>query len=264
MTDVLPRFQLGYVSPLRIVDALHYEFYQAMPRDVVMISAPVPLRDFTEEAVDHALGKMNETFRYLAQRKAGRIVIGGMPPSALAGRRRMLDMMAAASDELGVPVTSDVEDVLACLRRFDIGDVVIAAKWKGHVMSAVERYFGDAGVAVAGIQGADFGTAEIAEVVTTESMALACDLGEAALNAYPGASALVLGGGTWLSIPATARLEKAHGRPVFSNMTAMFVETARYFGVSADGISDLRLASVKEQCDALGSQPAHTSMDSTR
>lgn len=247
-----PKFQLGYVSPLPVVDALHYEFYQAIRQGVVMISAPVPLSDFTTDKVEEGLRRMTEAFRYLAKRRAGRIVVGGMPPSALAGRGRMLDLMAAAGDELGVAITSDVEDVLACLRRLDITDIAVAAKWKPEVMVAVESYFTEAGMNVVGIQGSDYGAEKIKEVVTTESVQFACDLGEAALGAFPAASALVLGGGTWLSIPASRALECTFDKPVVSNMTAMFEETARFFGVRAQGVSDLRLAQAESKVSEPG------------
>ena len=221
--------QLGYVSPLPVVDAMHYEFYQVAPRGIVFVAAPLGVSHFTPTAVADALAGAAATIDYLAARGVDRIVFGGIPVSAMTGRAAMLQLMDAQQQRVGIRVTSDFEDALGALRFLSASRVAIAAKWKTGVVEAVVRYVSDAGLQCLGGCGDDYDARDVAAIDTSRSIDLGVSLGRRAFAAYPSADALLLGGGTWLSIPISATLEREFSRPVVSNMTAVPWNALRQF-----------------------------------
>jgi maleate cis-trans isomerase len=226
----LPQRQLGYVSPLAVVDAMHYEFYQVAPSGVVFIAAPLPVTAFSSAAAAEALANATSAVDYLATRGVDRIVFGGIPVSAVYGRAAMLQLMDEQQRRVGIRVTSDFEDALEALRFSSARKVALAAKWKPTVMEAVRRYLVDAGLECLGACGAGYDARDVSTINTVESVELGVALGREALIAHPTADALLLGGGTWLSIPICATLEREFDKPVVSNMTASFWNALRQFG----------------------------------
>jgi maleate cis-trans isomerase len=228
---VVPQWQLGYLSPLPVVDAMHYEFYQIAPSGVTFIACPLLIDAFDEQsALDAVLGRSGAAMDYLCSRGANRIIFGGIPVSVMAGREIMLGVMRAATQRLSITVSSDLEDTIDALRHLSVRRVVVAAKWKPPVMQAVVRYLEHAGIAVEGVCGADFDAKEVMQVNTSGSVGLALQLGRQALSLHPESEALLLGGGTWLSVPATQILEHEFRKPVVSNMVACVWAALREFG----------------------------------
>jgi len=222
--------QLGYVSPLPVVDAMHYEFYQVVPSGIVFIASPLAVSQFSPTAVADALAGAADSVDYLAARGVDRIVYGGLPVSAIAGRASMLARMDAQQQRIGIRVTSDFEDAIEALQFMSSRRIAIAAKWKPAVIQAVVRYLADAGIDCVGAHGGDYDASDVAAIDTSKSVGLGVALGRRALAAHPSADALLLGGGTWLSIPICAALEREFERPVVSNMTAAFWNALRQFG----------------------------------
>lgn len=228
---VFPTSQLGYLSPLPVVDAMHHEFYQAVPHGMVFLSYALPVSAFTEVAALKAVARADEGFDYLKRRNVDRVIFGGLPVSSFVGRAAMLQLMKKASDKYGFEVSNDFEDTIEALRHLGAHRVAVAAKWRAPVMDAVVRYLTDAGLDVAGSHGSDYDAADVMLVDTVNSVGAAIELGRGALEKNPGVDALVLGGGTWLAIPATSQLEKEFGLPVVSNMLASSWSAARFAGV---------------------------------
>jgi len=227
----VPLCQLGYVSPLPVVDAMHYEFYQVIREGAVLIAAPLPVDAFSTASVTDALAGAPAVVDYLAARGADRIVFGGIPISSLRGRAGMLALMDEQRQRTGIPVTSDFEDALEALRAFSVHRVALAAKWKPAVIEAVRDYLADAGFECVGACGDAYDAGDVAAINTVQSVALGVSLGRRALASYPAADALLLGGGTWLSLPIATTLEREFDKPVVSNMTATFWSALRQFGL---------------------------------
>lgn len=227
-----PAWQLGYLSPLPVVDAMHYEFYQAVPKQGVFLAYPLVLASFSEASARDAAGNAPRAIDYLKSRGAGRIVFGGIPLSALLGRPSMLRMMRDEEQRTGIRVTSDFEDCIEALAFLSVRRVAVAAKWKPPIMEAVARYLAEAGIEVLGMRGADYDAREVMVIDTLKSVELGVELGRSALASFPEAQALLLGGGTWLSIPISVALEREFGKPVVSNMSACFWNALRQFGES--------------------------------
>jgi maleate cis-trans isomerase len=244
MSDTGRLLQLGYVSPLPVVDAMHYEFYQVAPSGIVFIAAPLPVTAFSTTGVANTLAGAAATIDALAARGADRIVFGGIPVSAMIGRESMLKLVEEQQRRVGIRVTSDFEDALEALRFLGASKIALAAKWKPAVIDAVLRYLADAGFECVGSCGDDYDAREVAAIDTSKSVELGVTLGRRAFAAHGSAEALLLGGGTWLSIPICAELEREFGKPVVSNMTALFWNALRQFGrAPAPGLPCRLLAS---------------------
>jgi len=232
MSGTAPLLQLGYVSPLPVVDAMHYEFYQAAPTGIVFIAAPLPVAGFSASAVTGTLAGAASAIDYLVGRGADRIVFGGIPVSAMAGRAAMLKLMSEQQQRVGVRITSDFEDALEALRFVGASRIAFAAKWKPAVIEGAVRYLADGAFDCVGSCGDAYDARDVSAIDTSRSVDLGVALGRQALLEHPLADALLLGGGTWLSIPISAALEREFGKPVVSNMTAVFWNALRQFGRS--------------------------------
>ena len=57
MLDLVPRRQLGYLSPVYVVDQLTHQFYHLFPKDAMQVAAPLGIPSFTPEGADAALGR---------------------------------------------------------------------------------------------------------------------------------------------------------------------------------------------------------------
>jgi maleate cis-trans isomerase len=230
MSGSAPLLQLGYVSPLPVVDAMHYEFYQVAPSGIVFVAAPLPVAAFSTSGVADTLASAPAAIDYLAARGVDRTVFGGIPVSAMTGRESMLKLMDDQQRRTGIRTTSDFEDALEALRFLGASKIAFAAKWKPAVVDAAVRYLADAGFECVGACGDEYDARDVRTIDTSRSVGLGVAIGRRALVAHPSADALLLGGGTWLSIPISATLECEFGKPVVSNMTAVFWNALRQFG----------------------------------
>src|SRR4051794_22038070 len=107
MDLLLPKRQLGLISPIQVCDEFHFQFYRVSPWDVSLVSKSLDLRAFSERGVEDALATFWESFNFLKARCVDRISMAGIPISAYAGRERVLDLLAEAGGQIDVPVTCD-------------------------------------------------------------------------------------------------------------------------------------------------------------
>ncbi len=60
-----------------------------------------------------------------------------------------------------------------------------------------------------------------------DSIELAYALGRQALERFPQADGIYIGGGTWLAQPVCERLEREFGKPCLGNLSAMLWDALR-------------------------------------
>jgi len=89
----LPKKKIGVLSPLAVIDNSAYEFYQLVPRGIMMVTVPLGLQV--------------------------PLLIG---PAAL---QRLLDRIA---EKTKLPVTSTVLDVVAATKRLGLEKIATANK----------------------------------------------------------------------------------------------------------------------------------------
>jgi hypothetical protein len=50
--EFLPTKKIGVLAPLAVIDNSAYEFYQLVPRGIMMVTIPLGLQEFTAEDVE--------------------------------------------------------------------------------------------------------------------------------------------------------------------------------------------------------------------
>jgi maleate cis-trans isomerase len=226
-----PSHQLGYLKPVPVVDTIHYQFYQVFGPAAILIAAPMYIESFTVAAAIEAFDGFWPGFEFLVKRGADRIVQGGIPVSALAGRKLTNEVLAQARERTTVPVTADFEEVIEALMLLGARKVALAAKWDDLLMGKVAEYLADAGIGTVGAVAEAHSASQVIEVQSEAGIEMALALGRKALHDFPSADALLLAGGAWISTNAVPILEAEFGKPVVTNPNATYWAGLRQFGL---------------------------------
>ncbi len=220
--DLLPTGQLGYILPTRVGDAIHYQFYRVCPPDMFLIAYPINLGAFSPEGVDAALASFWPAFDFLVGRKVDRIVQGGIPVSAIAGRKRILGFIEEAARRSSIMTSADFEESIEGFKMLGCRKIAMAAKWDDTLMGRVADYLREAGLEPLGWASEAHTAPQVMEVNSKEGIDLAIALGRKAFKNNPSADALLLAGGAWISNAAIPVLEQEFGRPVITNPAASY------------------------------------------
>ena len=231
--DLLPTGQLGYILPTRVGDSIHYQFYRVCPPDMLLIAYPINLGAFSPEGVDAALASFWPAFDFLAGRKVDRIVQGGIPVSAIAGRKRILGFIEEAARRSSITTSADFEESIEGFKLLGCRKIAMAAKWDDMLMGRVADYLRDAGLEPMGWASEAHTASQVMEVCPKDGIDLAIALGRKAFKENPKADALLLGGGAWISLAAIPVLEQEFGRPVITNPSATYWAAMKQLGRSS-------------------------------
>jgi maleate cis-trans isomerase len=231
--DLRPTHQFGYINPVVVSDFIHYQFYLVAPPRTHWVAYHINLQAFTKQGVDEALTAFWAAVDFLIKRKVERIILGGIPLSAYAGRPRILELLAEARKRTDIPVTTDFEEAILALRHLGVQRVVTAAKWDEPQMDAVVAYLRHAGLEVLGAVGEAHNVQQVAALRPDESIDVALQLGRTAFQRHPDADGLLLAGGAWLVLQAVPQLEAEFGKPVVTNPGSSYWAALRQAGLQS-------------------------------
>jgi maleate cis-trans isomerase len=232
MSDLVPGYVLGAVGPRSDLSGYQpYQFYNIVPRGVLLTSVALGVQAFTEEAARDAFSHYWERADRLAEKGAQRIVQMGIPPAALMGRPYILDLVAESERRYGVPSGADIEIQIQAMERLGVRKLTLAGFWSDAVNAVIGAYFESAGIRVVGQTSWDDVPARAPSLSLAKGMALVLELGRASLRAAPEADALLMPGGTWPTVHAVPALEEEFGKPVFVNMTSVIWGALRVPGI---------------------------------
>jgi len=215
----LPGRSVVYVCPGLRCDIVPYVFYTEAPdgylldvRHVAVDSyAPSVGRDLLRFAAE--LPDVNEA-------TVERVVVGGSAFSLGFTWNELLLATDEASRHAGVPVIMDMSSVVAGLRNSGCERVAVAHRLAGVGDAAIAAFLESAGFDCAAVVSAAQDVATNAATPLREGAGAAADLAQRAMDAAPGADAVLLLGGTWWSGEAE-RLVRATNRHFFNNVTAV-------------------------------------------
>ena len=231
--NLLPTGQLGYILPTAVGDAIHHQFYRVCPPDMMLIAYPINLGAFSAEGVDKALASFWPAFEFLVARKVDRIVQGGIPVSAIAGRKRILGFLEEAARRSTITTAADFEESIQGFKLLGCRRIAIAAKWDDKLMGQVGDYLREAGLEPLGWASQPHTAPQVMDVRPQDGIDMALALGRRALTENPKADALLLAGGAWLSLAAIPVLEKEFGKPVITNPAATYWAAMKQLGRSS-------------------------------
>jgi maleate cis-trans isomerase len=231
--NLLPTGQLGYILPTAVGDAIHHQFYRVCPPDMMLIAYPINLGAFSPEGVEAALTSFWPAFDFLVGRKVDRIVQGGIPVSAIAGRKRILGFLDEAGRRSSIPAAADFEECIEGFKTLGCRRIAMAAKWDDKLMRMVAQYLREAGLEPLGWASQAHTASQVLEVRPQDGVDMAIALGRRALAENREADALLLAGGAWFSLAAIPVLEREFGKPVIANPAATYWAAMKQLGRSS-------------------------------
>ena len=218
MSVITPWYQLGYVIPHLYTDLDAYQFYRVAPEGMMLVTTGLDLTEYTLAAVERELPVLRQRLDLLAGKKVDRIALSGVPVAAALGRAKILEMLAEAQSRTGIACDTDLEAHIAALHHLGATRIALATRWPDAVNTALTRYLAEAGIEVLACRSQGRSLAQNKAAAAADDHRLALALGGQALQAAPGAQALLMPGGLWFAIHAAPLIEAEHGRPVLLNI----------------------------------------------
>jgi maleate isomerase len=216
----VPHKKIGVLSPLAVIDNNAYEFYQLVPRGIMMVAVPLGLQEFTAQDVERVFKPIDRQLDLLMERHVDIVQQAGVPLPLLIGPEALQRLLEHIEARTKVPASSTVLDVVAATKRLGIRKVAVANKWTEAMNGTLGEFFAREGIAVVGANTQPMHPSQFVKMPSDASLHLAYDLGRGALQRFPEAEGVYIGGGAWLTLPVIGRLEEEFGKPVITNQTA--------------------------------------------
>jgi maleate cis-trans isomerase len=216
----VPVRKVGYLYPQPILDYGPYEFYHMAPDRVLIVGIPVGLTEFSVREVHRVYAPIEKLCDLLLERRVQIIVQGGGPLAVILrrdGLRRLLDHI---ENYTKLPATSGLLCCMEAAKTLGIKKIAVINKWNQAMNDSLAEFFAEIGVTIAGTTSNSLQPTQFNKLTTDESVNLSYQLGHTALESYPDADALYIGGGAWLTLPAVLQLEKDFGKPVIAQQPA--------------------------------------------
>jgi maleate cis-trans isomerase len=227
----IPSKIIGILFPLPIIDYSAYEFYRMAPPGIMLSMISVALTEFSSDAVEKVFAPIDKMVDELMVRDLDLIMQGGVPLEILLGLDGHDRLMLRMEERSGVPATSSILGIISAAKRLGIRSIALANKWSDPMNAVLSEFFRRDGIEVAGFSNKDLAPADFQRLAGNQSIDLAYSLGKTALETFPKADALYLGGGAWISQPAAEHLEAEFGRPVICNQNAMLWDVMDRLGI---------------------------------
>jgi maleate cis-trans isomerase len=223
--DVVPKRKLGIISPLSIIDASAYEFYQLAPLGVMAVMSGLGLTEFSAQDVERVFAPLDALADAMMDRGIDAIVQSGAPLPLLIGLEAHDRIVAQLARRTGKPATSTMLAIGAAAQHLGVRRIAVANKWSDAMNGVLAQFFARAGVEVVGVVSELKVPSEYTKMGLPEYLDIAYRFGRQAFAEHPEAEAIYLGGGAGLMQPALELLEREFGKPVISNQNAMLWQT---------------------------------------
>ena len=218
--DYVPKRKIGSLCPLAVIDNHAYEFYQLVPAGVMLVMVPLGLQHFTPQDVERVFEPIDEQLELLMERGIEIVLQAGVPLPILIGSEALARLLDHIERKTGLPATSTVLSVVAAAKRLGLKKIAAANKWNDRMNQSLAGFFGRDGIEVVGFNTRSMVPSEFVTMNSAESVQLAYDLGRGALERYPEADGVYIGGGSWLTLPVIGQLEREFAKPVVTNQVA--------------------------------------------
>ncbi len=218
--DSVPTRKVGCLFPLTVIDYNPYEFYQMAPKGIMLVLVPLGLEKFTREDVERVFAPIDQQLELLLRRGIDIVVQAGVPLTLLVGPAIVDRLLAHIEKKAGVPAISMTLSVVAAAKHLGVRNVAVANKWNEQMNATLGEFFGREGISVAGAFTRSMVPSQFLQMDDLAGMNLAYELGRGALDKYPDADGLYIGGAAWLTLSLVERLEQEFGKPVITNQVA--------------------------------------------
>lgn len=219
--EYLPKRKLGVLTPLAVNDNAPYEFYRFTPPGVMMVMTPVGLADFSAEDVERVFEPIDDLVDLLLQREVDIVIQSGTPLPILIGMEAHDRLLKRMAERAKIPVSSTITAVVTAAKHLGIRKIAYANKWRDDMNACMAEFFARDGIETVGTASEPMGPAQFQEMKTADSMTLAYELGRRAMEEFPDADGIYIGGGAWLAQPVCEQLEREFNKPCLGNQACM-------------------------------------------
>ena len=196
-----------------------YQFYRVAPEGMMLVTTGLNLQGHSLEAVERELPAFWRAVDLLAKKKVDRIALSGVPVASHLGRKRMLEILAAAQQRSGIPCDTDLEAHIAALKHLGATRIALATRWHEPTNTALTNYLAEAGIEVVALRARGSTLAQHKTADPAADHQLALDLAQVLRDA-PQAQAIMMPGGLWHAMHAVPLIEAEYGKPAILNITA--------------------------------------------
>ena len=211
------RARIGEVFPSR-GDTFMYEFYQIVPKGVVLVSHIIGLHNLTKDEFAAAYLKYKDGARDLAKVGVDLIALSGAPLFQLKGFGSDLEMIRELEKETGIPtITSTTADIEA-MHVLNMKKLAIVSPYVDEVNERNVSWYRQAGFDVLSIKG--LGIQKNSDIARLPFYA-PYQLAREAFLETPGVDGIFIDCARWATIDVIEKLEQDFGVPVVSSNQAM-------------------------------------------
>jgi len=218
--DYVPKKKIGVLSPLAVLDNSAYEFYQLVPRGIMMVAVPLGLQEFTAQDVERVFATIDLQLDLLLERGIDIVQQAGVPLPILIGPDALQRLLDHIAEKTHLPVSSTVLDVVAATKQLGLKKIAVANKWTAAMNQTLAQFFAREHITVVGSNTQPMNPSQFVQMTSDASLSLAYELGRGAFEQFPEAEGVYIGGGAWLTLPVIGRLEAEFGKPVLTNQVA--------------------------------------------
>ncbi len=210
------RARIGKVIASR-GDSYIYEFYQMVPKGVVLVPHIVGVFNLTKEELGAAYLKYKSAALELAQVGVDTIVLGGSPVFQLKGFGSDREMIAEIEKETGIATLTNVTAEVEAMRFLKMKRIVIATPFREEMNQRSSSWFQKAGFEVLNIKG--MGIEKNSDIARLPFYA-PYQLAREAFLQTPGADGIYIACPRWATIEVIEKLEQDMGVPVVTSTQA--------------------------------------------
>ena len=213
--------KIGILAPRTVIEYQPYEFYRLAPSGVVLTMVACGLEEYSLEEVDRVFEPLDRMLDRLLDREIELVVQTGVPLPLLLGFEGYAAVMDHIRRYTGLPVTSQIENVLEAVKHLGLKNIVVANKWTDPMNATLVKFFEREGISVAGVYNKSLSPRQSAEIKGDGQARLVYDLAVEGRRRHPEADGIYTGGGSWKAQPVAEQLECDLDMPIISNTNAM-------------------------------------------
>lgn len=213
------RARIGWIHPRVNSDIEIYDYYQAAPKDVVLVVTHLDVVDSArKEEVEASLGLLERAVERLHLSKVDGIMLNGAPVHlhhGNAGHQKVLQRLRAASK---VPITTSSQALADGLRSLGARRIMVVSSWRAespHLSSNLRNHLESEGIEIAAVEGLGKQLQSFEKIQMTPA-AVYARVVEAA-KSHPDVDAIYIQSGTLATVGILDQLEQTIGKPIVSS-----------------------------------------------
>jgi len=227
------RARVGWIHPRVNSDIEVYDFYEAAPRDVVLVITHLEVVDSADKGqVEASLALLERAVERLNLSRVDVIMKNGAPVHlhfGVEGHQKILARLRAASK---VPISTSSQALADALRLLGAKRLLVISSWRSesaHLSSNLRDHLASEGIEVAAVEGIGPQLQSFQKIQMTPTVIYSNAV--AAARKHPDVDAIYLQSGTLATVGIIDELEQAVGKPVVSSNSVNIWGSFRPIGV---------------------------------